>query len=75
MTTDEAAAFLEVSRGRVHHFIKEGRLKAQKIGRDWHIKEADAKRFKTTLRPVGRPAKPAAKKRGLKANSGATAGA
>jgi excisionase family DNA binding protein len=71
MTTDEAAALLEVSRGRVHHFIKEGRLKAEKIGRDWHIKEADAKRFKTTLRPVGRPAKPAAKQRGVKANSGA----
>ena len=57
MTTNEAAEFLEVSRGRVHHFIKEGRLKATKIGRDWHIREADAKRFKATLRTVGRPAK------------------
>jgi excisionase family DNA binding protein len=74
MTTDEAAAFLEVSRGRVHHFISEGRLKAEKIGRDWHIKERDAATFKKTLRPVGRPAKPAVKKRGVKAGSGSGSG-
>ncbi len=72
MTTDEAAAFLEVSRGRVHHFIKEGRLKAEKVGRDWQIKERDAVAFKKALRPVGRPAKPETK---AKASTGATAGA
>lgn len=57
MTTNETAEFLEVSRGRVHHFIKEGRLKAEKIGRDWHIKEKDATAFKKTMRTPGRPPK------------------
>ncbi len=59
MTTSEAAEFLGVSRGRVHHFIKEGRLKAEKIGRDWHIKPRDIEAFKKTLRTAGRPAKQA----------------
>lgn len=59
MTTTEAAQLLEVNQSRVRQFIIEGRLKATKIGRDWHIKEGDAKRFKATLRPTGRPAKAA----------------
>jgi excisionase family DNA binding protein len=74
MTTKQAAEFLGVNPSRCRQLILAGELKAEKIGRDWHIKERDAATFKKTLRPVGRPAKPAVKKRGLKASSGATAG-
>jgi excisionase family DNA binding protein len=74
MTTIEAAAFLGVNPSRCRQLILAGQLKAEKIGRDWHIKPRDAEAFKKMLRPVGRPAKPAAKQRGVKAGS-ATPGA
>jgi excisionase family DNA binding protein len=67
MTTNEAAEFLGVNPSRCRQLILAGQLKAEKIGRDWHIKERDAAAFKKTLRPVGRPAKPAPK-----AKTGAT---
>ncbi len=74
MTTKQAAEFLGVNPSRCRQLILAGELKAEKIGRDWHIKERDAATFKKTLRPVGRPAKPAVKKRGVKASSGSGSG-
>lgn len=41
---------------RVHQLIKDGSLRAQKIGRDYVINEADLESV-THRRPVGRPPK------------------
>jgi excisionase family DNA binding protein len=55
LTTAEAAERLTVSVGRVHQLISEGRLPAQKLGRDYAIKEADLRRVAD--RKPGRPSK------------------
>jgi excisionase family DNA binding protein len=55
-TTDGAAKFLGVSQARVRSLIKEGRLAAEKRGRDHMIQEADLELFaKSGRQPVGRP--------------------
>ena len=41
MTTTEAAKKLCVTPRRVRALIASGRLRAERIGRDWHIMEAD----------------------------------
>ena len=56
MTTTDAAKFLGVTQARVRQVILEGRLPAEKIGRDLHLKKEDVEVFKKTMRPVGRPA-------------------
>ena len=43
LTTAEAAERLTVTVGRVHQLISEGRLPAQKLGRDYVIRERDLK--------------------------------
>ncbi len=53
LTTKEAAARLGVTVPRVHTFIKEGRLPAAKMGRDFFIKEEDLKLVEN--RKTGRP--------------------
>ncbi|MDQ3687533.1 MAG: helix-turn-helix domain-containing protein [Acidobacteriota bacterium] len=58
LTTKEAAERLGVTVPRVHTFIKEGRLPAEKMGRDLFIKEADLKLLEN--RKTGRPPKPPA---------------
>ncbi len=55
MTTKDAAERLEVSVRRVHQFIEEGRLPAEKMGRDFLIKEEDLKLVED--RKTGRPPK------------------
>jgi len=59
LSTQEAAAFLGVSRARVQALADEGRLKKVKIGNQNAYREADLKRL--TLLPPGRPRKPAAR--------------
>lgn len=55
-TTDGAARLLGVSRARVRSFIKDGRLTAEKRGRDYMIQEAHLEEFAADgRRPVGRP--------------------
>lgn len=55
-TTDGAAKFLGVSQARVRSLIKEGRLAAEKRGRDYMIQEADLEVFAQSGRqPIGRP--------------------
>jgi excisionase family DNA binding protein len=39
LTTTQAAAKLGVSRSWLRHLIRDGKLKAEKIGRDWLIEE------------------------------------
>lgn len=53
ITTNEAATRLGVSARRVQAMIKAGRLPAQKVGRDWLIKEKDLKLVED--RKPGRP--------------------
>lgn len=55
LTTAEAAERLGVTVQRVHQFIKDERLPAQKMGRDYIINEGDLKSIET--RPTGRPPK------------------
>ncbi len=55
VTVQEAAKELEVSIGRVHQFIREGRLQAQKLGSQYVIEKADLEKLK--LRKPGRPPK------------------
>ncbi len=53
LSTSEAADKLKVSVQRVHQFIAEGRLPAQKIGRDYVIDENDLRLVAD--RVTGRP--------------------
>jgi len=54
--TAEAARRLGISQGRVSVLIREGRLKAERIGRMWIIDERDLKAVEH--RPTGRPPVP-----------------
>jgi excisionase family DNA binding protein len=53
LSTSEAAGKLNVSVQRVHQFINEGRLPAQKVGRDYVIDESDLRLIAD--RAPGRP--------------------
>jgi excisionase family DNA binding protein len=69
LTTNEVAERLGVTLPRVHALIKDGRLPAEKMGRDYFIKESDL--VLVADRKAGRPpkAKPGqsnGKKRGKK---------
>ena len=55
LTTKETADRLGVSVRRVHQFIEESRLPAEKMGRDYFIKEEDLKLLED--RKPGRPPK------------------
>jgi excisionase family DNA binding protein len=61
LTTQQAAERLGVSQPRIYQLIGEGRLPAQKIGRDYLIDEKDLKLVEN--RKVGRPSKKAGKKK------------
>lgn len=60
LSTEEAASRLGVIPERVRQLIKAGRLPAEKVGRDYVIRESDLKLVEH--RPVGRP--PQKKKKG-----------
>jgi len=55
LTTKQTAERLSVSVRRVHQLIEEGRLPAEKMGRDYLINEEDLKLVEG--RKVGRPRK------------------
>ena len=55
LTTGEVAARLGVTVQRVHQFIRDERLPARKVGRDYLISEGDLKRVED--RQTGRPPK------------------
>ncbi|HJR05885.1 MAG TPA: helix-turn-helix domain-containing protein [Pyrinomonadaceae bacterium] len=55
LTTKQVAERLGVSIGRIHQLINEGRLPAEKLGRDYVIREEDLKLVEG--RKVGRPPK------------------
>lgn len=57
LTTEAAALILGVSRSRIRKLIKEGRLPAEKRGRDLLLQENDVQRFAEHGRKkIGRPA-------------------
>jgi excisionase family DNA binding protein len=58
LTTAEAAEKLGVSTARVRRLVLDGRLPAEKFGRDLSFHEADVKAFKKLK--GGRPPKPKA---------------
>ena len=55
ISTNEAAKELGVTTIRVRALIRDGRLPAQKIGRDWIIRRVDLDLVR--VRKPGRPAK------------------
>jgi excisionase family DNA binding protein len=55
LTTRQVAERLGVSIGRIHQLINEGRLPAEKLGRDYVIQEEDLTLVES--RKVGRPPK------------------
>ena len=46
LTSSEAAALLSVDVSYIRYLILRGKIKAEKIGRDWAIKKKDLKCFK-----------------------------
>ncbi len=56
--TKEASERLAVSQQRIQALIKNGQLPAEKVGRDWLIKESDLELVQN--RQAGRPKKIAA---------------
>jgi excisionase family DNA binding protein len=58
LTADEAAAILGITPNRVCQLIRDGRLPAQRFGRQYSIRAADVERFKP--RSTGRPKKSSA---------------
>jgi excisionase family DNA binding protein len=56
--TKEASERLAVSQQRIQALIKNGQLPAEKVGRDWLIKENDLELVRN--RQAGRPKKTAA---------------
>jgi excisionase family DNA binding protein len=55
LTANDASKILGIHASRVRVLIREGRLPAQKIGRDWIIMEKDLE--KVRVRIPGRPKK------------------
>ena len=62
LTTQQTAERLGISDARVRQLILEGRLPAQKLGRDLFIEESDLKLVSD--RKTGRPRKPIAELKG-----------
>ncbi len=60
-TTTQTAERLNVSQARVRQLIIEGIIKAEKVGRDNFISEAEVKRIVSLDRKSGRPKKEAEK--------------
>jgi len=55
LTVPQAAARLGVNRTRVWRLVRDGRLPAEKRGRDWLIRESDLDAFAAEPRKPGRP--------------------
>jgi excisionase family DNA binding protein len=50
MTLSEAAASLGVTQPTLRQQIANGKLKAQKIGRDWHVTPREVERYRRESR-------------------------
>jgi excisionase family DNA binding protein len=45
LTIAQAAEYLQFHREKVYRLVREGRLPAARIGKDWRIKRTDIERF------------------------------
>jgi len=54
-TVNQASEILSVNKSRILQFIYSKRLRAEKIGRDWLIKNSDLENFAKIERKTGRP--------------------
>lgn len=50
MTLPEAAALLGVTAATLRQQIANGKLRAQKIGRDWHVTPKEVERYRNASR-------------------------
>lgn len=50
MTLKEAAALLGVTPATLRQQIANGKLKARKVGRDWHVTPAEVRRYQSENR-------------------------
>lgn len=64
LTIPQAAQRLELSRQRVHKLVASGRIKAQRIGRDYMIESRELTRFEQLPRVDGRKSRNGGKARG-----------
>jgi excisionase family DNA binding protein len=55
LTTKQAATELGIQPGSVKKLCQRHILKAERIGRDWLIDEAEVERYKVERRNAGRP--------------------
>jgi len=55
LTISETAEQLGLSLAMVRRYCANGKLSAQKIGRDWAIRQRDVEHFAATPRHIGRP--------------------
>ncbi len=46
MTTNETAQSLGIDPGTVRRQIEKGKLRAKKLGRDWHVTPAEVERYR-----------------------------
>lgn len=51
LTTTQAGALADTSRYTVEREIRRGNLKAKKVGRQWAIEDADAKKWAASFKP------------------------
>lgn len=59
LTTDRAAALADYTPAHVRQLAFDGRVRAEKVGRDWLVHKGDLLAYKAQVRP-GRPRKVAA---------------
>jgi excisionase family DNA binding protein len=58
LTTSEVAAMADTTRYTVEREIRRGNLTAQKVGRNWVVEDAEAKRWAGQFEPYGSLRKP-----------------
>ena len=69
LSVNQAAEFLNLDPSRVRKLAKAGRIKADKVGRDWVIKQSELDRFAKIPRDMGAPTK-AERRQRLRAHLG-----
>jgi excisionase family DNA binding protein len=55
LTSAEAAELLELEVSLVCRYCREGRIEAEKVGRDWIITQSAIKKFRSIPRHPGNP--------------------
>ncbi len=73
VTTSEAAAVIGCNTSRVRQLLLAGKLRGERVGRDWLVERKSAEEYRDTERKPGRKAaekKPAAKPKKGKAKPG-----